>query len=573
MACCLHCPYLGDGSGTIINDMKHILIFVQLFIICLVGYAQPAAVKNAGKSVFTLSTFKADGSLLSTSRGVFIDNEGTAVSAWTPFAGADHAVVVDASGKRMDVDYIFGANDLHDMVKFHVAGKTTGCKLSTGGVASGGKVWLLDFAKGKSNAMEGTVSKKETFSNKYNYYVISLSAPENTESCPFVDANGQVVGLMQPSKTTSDIHATDVRFAADFQVSGLSANDPLLRSTNIPAALPSDKDQALLSMMLTMQQDNPTKYGRVVDLFLNRFPTAVDGYNARAQQQVDNGQYADAARTMETAIAKCTPKDEAHYDYARIIYQKMMFSRDTLFTEWTLDKAMSEAKAAHDINPLPLYKHLQAQIVYSQGDFQGAYDQFMALTNTNFRNPELFLEASQCKQRLQAPQEECLALLDSAIATCRTPLTSDAAPYFLARATALDEAGQYRRAVVDYNQYDSLMLGRVGADFFFQREQCEVKARMFQQALDDIARAIILTPGDPMLLAEMANLQIRVNKLDDALKTTDAIIRMAPDYDEGYLLKGLAQVQLGQKKEGLENLRKAQEKGNEQAAALIAKYQ
>lgn len=552
--------------------MKKITTVLAMFFVSLAIQAQPAAVKTAGKSVFTLTTFKADGSIQGTSRGVFIDNDGTAVSAWSPFAGADHAVVVDASGKRMDVDYIYGANDLHDMAKFHVAGKTTGCKLATSGVSAGGKVWLLDFAKGKSNTLEATVSKQETFGNKYAYYIVSMTAPENTESCPFVNANGQVIGLMQPSKTSSDVHATDARFAADFTTTGLTANEPLLRSTSIPAALPADKDQALLSMMLAAQQGDEVKYTRAIDLFTNQFPTVPDGYNARAQQLVNAGKFAEAARIMETAIGKCTPKDEAHYDYARLIYQKVVFSRDSTFTAWTLDKAMSEAKAAYDINPLSLYKHLQAQITYSQGDFQSAYDQFMALTTTDFRNPELFLEASQCKQQLQAPQQERLALLDSAVAACRTPLTVEAAPYFLARGAALDEAGEYRRAVIDYNQYDSLMLGNLSAEFYYQRGQCEVKGRMFQQALDDIARTILLTPGDPLLLAEMCSLEIRVNKLDDALKTAEAIIRIDPEYDEGYLLKGLAQVLSGQKKEGLENLRKAQAMGNEQAAALIEKY-
>ena len=116
------------------------------------------------------------------------------------------------------------------------------------------------------------------------------------------------------------------------------------------------------------------------------------------------------------------------------------------------------------------------------------------------------------------------------------------------------------------------MLGNLSAEFYYQRGQCEVKGRMFQQALDDIARTILLTPGDPLLLAEMCSLEIRVNKLDDALKTAEAIIRIDPEYDEGYLLKGLAQVLSGQKKEGLENLRKAQAMGNEQAASLIEKY-
>ena len=80
----------------------YILSFLMLFLGQRL-WAQPSAVKNAGKSVFTLTTFKADGSLLASSHGVFIDGQGTCVSDWTPFAGADHAVVVDASGKKMDM--------------------------------------------------------------------------------------------------------------------------------------------------------------------------------------------------------------------------------------------------------------------------------------------------------------------------------------------------------------------------------------------------------------------------------------------------------------------------------------
>ena len=57
--------------------------------------AQPAAVKNVAKSVFTLTTFRADGSLLASSHGVFVSETGEAVSDLKPFLGAARAVVID----------------------------------------------------------------------------------------------------------------------------------------------------------------------------------------------------------------------------------------------------------------------------------------------------------------------------------------------------------------------------------------------------------------------------------------------------------------------------------------------
>ena len=46
--------------------------------------AQPTAVKNAAKGVFSLTTFRADGSLLDTSHGIFVSETGEAVSNLKP---------------------------------------------------------------------------------------------------------------------------------------------------------------------------------------------------------------------------------------------------------------------------------------------------------------------------------------------------------------------------------------------------------------------------------------------------------------------------------------------------------
>src|SRR3712207_8736310 len=64
--------------------------------------AQPAAVVKAAKAVFTLTTFKKDGSLLASSHGVFVGNNGEAITLWNPLKGADKAVIIDANGNKQD---------------------------------------------------------------------------------------------------------------------------------------------------------------------------------------------------------------------------------------------------------------------------------------------------------------------------------------------------------------------------------------------------------------------------------------------------------------------------------------
>ena len=88
----------------------------------------------------------------------------------------------------------------------------------------------------------------------------------------------------------------------------------------------------------------------------------------------------------------------------------------------------------------------------------------------------------------------------------------------------------------------------------------------------DMAAAITLAPGQPTYYAEMASLQLRGNLADDALKTASRCVEIAPDYPEGYLLLGLAQIAKDDKPGGLANLKKADELGNTQAKQFIEKY-
>ena len=66
--------------------MRRILLILFTFSISiLASQAQPGWTKNATKSVFTLKTFAADGSLIASSNGFYTGTNGEAVSNFTPF--------------------------------------------------------------------------------------------------------------------------------------------------------------------------------------------------------------------------------------------------------------------------------------------------------------------------------------------------------------------------------------------------------------------------------------------------------------------------------------------------------
>ena len=546
-------------------------VFLSLLFTCfaLGAQAQSANVQKVLKSVFSLTTFKKDGSLLASGRGVFVGTNGEAVSTWAPFVGADSAIVIDANGNKHTVDVIYGASEVYDLCKFKVNAITTPAPAAKTQVAVGARAWLVQYSTGRAQTSALKVKKAEPFMTDCYFYQYD-GQPENIHvGCPVTNEKGEVMGLLQHSKLSGDYNSVDVRFAETFKTTGLSVNEPILKQTTIRMALPDKQDQALLMLMLEAGQTSPSRYLRYVEDFIHKFPKSVEGYVSQAEFYLAQNDFGKANATMQTALSMADKKDEAHYNLAKLIYQKEIKQTNMPYPQWNLDLALAETNKAYALNPLPLYKHLEAQIVYFKGEYAKAYEQFMALTKTNLRNGELFYEAAQCKQQLKAPFEEILTLLDSAVTAQDAHLS---APYVLARGTALHGAQQYKKAMADYNRYDSLTLGRASHDFYYTRALCEVQLRQFQQALNDFAHAIVLNRAEPTYYAELAQLQLRVNQKEDAVVTADLGLRIAPNYPDLYLIKGLALVNDNKKNEGLAALNKAKELGDTRADDLIKKY-
>ena len=556
------------------SQTKHIAyVIVLCLLVTVVAGAQSFNVKKMSKSTFTLKTFKVDGTLLGSTNGFFVGNEGKAMSRFSPFQGADRAVVIDDQGKEWPVESILGANETYDVAKFRVRIKSVqGLSLASQTGRVGSEVWLLPYRENKRLPC-GRLRRVEQFGSGHAYYTVALAMQETMEGCALLNEEGQVLGLMHLPANTADTlsYAVSTLYIDSLHVTGLSLNDKTLRSTRVKKALPDQADQALLMLYLAGSSLDSLEYAALIDDFIAQFPNLSDGYSYRAQVAVNSGRFVDAARDMEKAISVAEKKDEAHYSYARLIYQKELYYAGQPYEPWSLDKALQEAQQAYQINPLPLYRHLQAQVLYAQKKYAEALSVYEEVSNTSLRSAEVFFEASRCKEQLRDTLGQ-LALLDSALATFSLPYLQEAAPYLLMRAQVRLDQGSYRDAVSDLNEYEKLMRVRLNAHFYYIRFQAEMGGRLYQLALNDIDKAIDMNPTYDLYHAEKASLQVRVGLYDEAIVTAKECIRLAPNYSDGYLFLGLAQCLKGQKEEGVANLRKARELGDAQADELIEKY-
>jgi tetratricopeptide (TPR) repeat protein len=553
--------------------MNKISMICCLLFAALSSFAQPGWVKNASRSVFTLKTFAADGSLIASSNGFFTGTNGEAVTNFTPFKGAARAVVIDAQGKEFQVVGIMGANDMYDVVKFRVnSAKTQPLALSSSIAPVGSIAYLLPYHEVKA-VKSGSIRKAETFQGDYPYYTVALSMDENQVSCPLLDASGQVIGMMQQPAVIGDSlsYAVSARFVDSLKINGLNFYNETFKLTQVKKLLPTDIKEANLVLYFAGSQSDSAEYVSLIRDFIQQFPSAPDGYIYRAQQETAAGDFTSAERDMEQALKLANPKDDAHFNYARLIYNKEIYQSAQPYASWNLDKALQQIQAAISINPVPTYRQLEGDIRFAKQQYDEAYEIYNSLLSTNLRSAELFFAAARCKE-MQKDTTAMLALMDSTINMFSRPYLKDVAPYLWARFEARRNAGRYRDAITDLNDYETLMAATINDNFYYIRHQVEIQGRLYQQALNDINRAIQMNPNEILYYAEKASLEIRVGLYDQAITTAKECIALNAENSDGYLFLGLGQCLKGQKAEGIKNLQKAKELGDTQADALIEKY-
>ncbi len=558
--------------------MKKIFI-IALTLLCSWSYAQtPKWADNARRSVVSVITYDKDGNIKGTGNGFFIRENGIALSDYTLFKDAQSAVVVDVEGSEYSVDCILGANSMYDIVKFRIKTdkSVTALSIAKEPVSQNGTVYVLPYASQKQATPErAKIVSVSTIETKYQYYTLELKTTDKSISCPVTNVNGEVIGMIQRSaeaESTSS-YAIDVAYVAELTLNALSGVDYALNSIGIRKGLPEDINQAQVYLIMMSSKLSQEEYFMLINDFIDQFPTMHEGYLRRATYYMtnftDEESYKLATEDMQKAIEMSTNKDDTYYNICKLIYQAVINGLN--YPEWTMEKAMEMIDHAIQISSQPLYIQAKGELYLSMQDYQNAFDCFMQVNNSNLRSEESLFNAARCKQYL-GEQDEALALMDSTIAFLGSSLTKKAAPYVFHRGQMKMEQQQYREAVADFNEYERLMLGEAGAEFYYVREQAEIQCRLNQQAINDIEKAVEMEPDQLVYIIEQIVLYTKFNLYEKAIPAAKKGIELDPENSDLYRMLGYCQLQMGLKKEGTENLLKAKELGDPSAEDLIKKY-
>lgn len=564
-------------------------MMLTLFIFCVqcsmsnLAYGQGKWADKARQAVFSVVTYGADGKMLGTGNGFFVSEDGVALSDYALFKGAVRAEIVNTDGKRLQVQEIMGANEMYDVLKFKVAlngQKAAALTVAPNAPTTGATIYLLPYSTQKNTALtQGKVKEVSRVSGTYQYYTLDMPLQDKMVSCPLMDANGQVFALAQQNSDDTDkstCYAIDARYAMAQEINALSLNDGSLSGIGIKKALPDSEEQALVTLYMASTSTSKEGYAMLLDDFVAKFPNSSDGYIRRANNtlgiSLDEASLAKAEADIDKALEVAEDKAEAHYDRASLIYNYQLTNPENVYKDWTYDKALSEVREALAGNSLPAYSQLEADILFAMQRYAEAYEAIEKVNESPLASAATWYSAAHCKEMMQAPADEILALMDKCVGTFTPPYTEAAAPYLLERARMYADAEKYRPALQDYEEYYKAVNGKVNDQFFYLRGQCAMQAKAFQRALDDFTEAVELNPDELTYRAELAVVNMRVGRNEEAVRVLDEAIAKDADYAELYRLKGLALLQQKKNKDARAAFNKAKELGDPQVDALIEKY-
>lgn len=558
-----------------------LFVFVMPFSV-LLAQELPKWAENARKAVFSIVTYTKDGQILSTGNGFYIDEQGTGVSDYSLFKGAERAIIITANGKELPVKYMMGANDMYDVVKFKTDfdKKAEALQPATLPSSTGETVYLVPYSTQKSSkGQTGTIAKVDTIGEQQYYYTLTMQTTEKTVSCPIMNAAGQVVGMIQKNNDSEskESFAIGIRYLTDLTINALSVNDLALNSIGIKKGLPEDESQALVYLYMASGVYAPNQYFDLLNDFISQYPNNMEGYLRRATYYInigDDTHYALAVEDLKKMLDVSEKKDEAHYNIAKLIYSYQLNIGDKKpYASWTFDYALNEINEALAITQEPIYYQLQGDIYFAMQKFTEAYTAYDKVNKSKLASAATFYSAAKAKELIEGTdKKEVIALMDSAIAFYPKPYGKDAAPYLYERARIKSDMEDYRGAVTDYNDFYDAMLGQTSAEFHLIRSQAELNCRMYQQAINDINKAVELDPNNVTYWVEKGGIHIRVNQAAEAIQALTRAIKMDPENAPAYRMLGYAQIQNKEKDKGLANLQKAKDLGDEVADGLLQKY-
>lgn len=561
---------------------KTLWLLVCCLVTQLASAQTPKWAEKARSAVFSIVTYDKDNKIKGTGNGFYIDVQGTALSDYTLFEGAERAIIINTNGKQMEVSHILGANSMYDIVKFRTPmdKKQVTLTLATQPAKVDEIVYLLPYSTQKAATVQtGRITAVDSIGNNSFYYTIQMKTGEKLVSCPIMNAAGQVLGLIQKNADTesTESYAIGASYGAKLNISALSSSDGSLNRIGIKKALPDTEDQALVFLLMSAEQMNRENYLTLLNEFITQYPNSHEGYIRRATYYMngnDAAQYTLADEDLNKAVIMATNKEDAYFQAAKTLYAYLTsLNNQEAYASWNYDKALEWIRQAIAISAQPLHIQLEGDILFAQGNYADAFTAYEKVNQSPIADATTYYSAAKAKQLMEGSDiNDVLALMDKAIEKLQKPYMSVAAPYFYERAEMRAQAGKFRESVMDYNTFFDAVGGDVTALFFFQREQAEMQCRMYQHALNDINKAVEMAPEDADFWVEKGTVHLRFNQLDDAIAAFNKALSLNDKYAAAYRLLGYCQAIKKNNKEACANFAKAKELGDELVDTLIEKY-
>ncbi|MBQ5663063.1 MAG: tetratricopeptide repeat protein [Bacteroidaceae bacterium] len=554
--------------------MRKLFLLILLAVVASAYCKSPKKVAAARNSVASILVYK-NGELLRSGLGVWVNASGGELySSYSLFVDGDSAVAIDNRGVVRPVTKVLGANETYDCMRLSVAvdKKLKALEFSSRPAGSGDALYMVSYGVKKSGAIEeAVVDKIDTISGSHLYYTVKLAASEKNASAPLVNAEGELVALLQTVAGDDTLHsyALSGYFVKSLTIKAKDYNSNRFARIGIRKALPEDENEALSVLLLQSFSTDSAAYIQILNAFKEQFPQSHQGYLYMAEYNaVKRNKYKAAFDEWSHALTLAEKDDEVYYHMANTIYANKLYSDSVASTIFPLDSALLYVNKALEIDNQPIYTRLKGNIFYTKRDFSSAFECYSSLTSTNLCDAELYVLAANCKEIL-GDSDAAILYQDSAIATFGRVPVAPMAPYILNRGLMKYRAGRFREAVLDYNVYANILSGRVNANFYYLREQAEYNGKMYRLALADIDVALRLEPENILFLLEKGRVCYRVNLIDDAIPVLEKAVKIAPDNPDAYYLLARCQMLKKNKSAAKENLSQAAKLGHPNAAATL----
>ena len=564
---------------------RKILYTLLLCLTALTSSAQPKFASKVSKGIVSLNTYDRQGNLLRQGTAFFVGANGEAIADFRLFKNAYQASIIDASGKQINVDLILGADDTYSMVRFHVNTKGNAFIPSvTSFQPMKSTVYVLGRADGgKMESAQAVVADTAMIQGKYVYYGLDKQVDEVLTGAPVFNESGALVGMLHPQLGGKN-YVLDIRFRDELKIQPFPSTSASVALGNIfiPKALPETPEEALVYLYAKSRSASNEEYMDMVNRFVAAYPKNAEGYLRRATPLIDLTRFDEADRDLQQYLSLVDDKAVGNYNVASLIFDKLRLQPEPAYEKWNEDVAIQYVDKALSLNASKpeeerklektRYQILKGQLLMNKPDYDGALALYEELNSESGGSPTYLYAISLAREGRGDSIGAVMEPIDSAIAKFSEPLPTEAANYIIRRGQLHANAGQYREAVQDYNQYAYLLNNQVSPVFYYERSQIEVNARMYQPAMDDINKAIEMAPREPLYHVERGALAVRVSMFDECIESCQTALRLNPDIIDAYRILGYAQLQKGDKTNAKINLQKAIDMGDETARMLMNTY-